>query len=478
MDGLFYVIPKNSDLCSMIPDIREDIFALSTAQGTGAVAILRLSGSDCHSKVQKIFRAGKLNEKPAHAQMYYGEIFSEEEIVDRVLCAFFHSPKSYTVENMAEIHCHGSQYILDRIMQLLVSAGFRAAEAGEFSMRAFMNGKMDLLQAEAVNDLIQSQNKGSHTMAMKQMRGHFSKRLSELRQQLIDLTTLFELELDFAEEDVEFADRESMLNTVLELKAEVDKLAESFRLGNVLKHGIPVAIIGEPNVGKSTLLNKLLGEERAIVSDIPGTTRDSIEDTIHLGQHSFRFIDTAGLRESTDQIESIGVQRSYEKASQAHIILLMFDAETECGDELRAKIEDLKQNIEDLDQKKLILVFNKIDLMSEAPSGLKEIFEYDCVFISAKRNENLEELKQHLLDNAIGKDLGQDVVVSNVRHYEALTASSKALEQSAEHIRMQLPNDLTASYLREVLHHIGNLTGEISNDEILVNVFSRFCIGK
>lgn len=462
----------------MIPDIREDIFALSTAQGIGAVAIIRLSGISSHEKLLSLFRSKSLKDNPDHAHMYYGEIFSGEEIVDQVLCVFFHAPKSYTGENMAEIHCHGSQYILNRIMQLLVNAGFRLAEPGEFSLRAFLNGKMDLLQAEAVNDLVLSQNKGSHNMAMKQMRGHFSKRLSELRQQLIDLTALFELELDFAEEDVEFADRESMLNTILELKTEVDKLAESFRLGNVLKHGIPVAIIGEPNVGKSTLLNKLLGEEKAIVSDIPGTTRDSIEDTIHLGQHSFRFIDTAGLRKSTDQIENIGVQRSYEKASQAHIILLMFDAETECSDELRAKIEELKNNITNFDKKKIILVFNKIDLLSKAPSGLKEIFEYDCVFISAKQNVNLDELKQHLLDNAIEKDSEHDIVVSNVRHYEALIASSKALEQSAEHIRMQMPNDLTASYLREVLYHIGNLTGEISNEDVLSSIFSRFCIGK
>jgi tRNA modification GTPase len=462
----------------MIPDLRENIFAISTAPGTGAVAILRLSGVESHQKVFGIFRSKNLIEKPDHAQMYYGEIFEGEEIVDRVLSVFFHAPKSYTGENMAEIHCHGSAYILDRIMQLLVNTGFRAAEPGEFSLRAFLNGKMDLLQAEAVNDLVFSQNKGSHKMAMKQMRGHFSKRLSELRQELIDLTALFELELDFAEEDVEFANRDKMLSNVISLKEEVDKLAESFKLGNVLKHGIPVAIIGEPNVGKSTLLNKLLGEERAIVSEIPGTTRDSIEDTIHLGQHSFRFIDTAGLRSSTDQIESIGVQRSYEKASQAHLILLLFDATEKNGDLIKAKIEDFKINIKNFEQKKIILVFNKTDLMVEAPSGLKEILEYDCVFISAKRNENLEELKQHLLNNTIGNDPGQDIVVSNVRHYEALKASSKALEQSAEHIRMQLPNDLTASHLREVLHHIGNLTGEISNEEILGNVFSQFCIGK
>lgn len=463
----------------MIPNLSETICAIATPPGTGAIAVVRLSGPKSHSILESIFSPAKKNGSfPELRHSYYGEIVDGNEVIDDAIVVFYKNPGSYTGEDAAEISCHGSLFIQNRLLQLLISKGARMAEPGEFSLRAFVNGKMDLLQAEAVDDIIRSRTGAAHKLAVKQMRGEYSKKLSELRKQLVDLTALMELEIDFSEEDVEFADRNRLRETCAELVNEVSLLADSFKAGNVLKHGIPVAIVGEPNVGKSTLLNKILREERSIVSDIPGTTRDFIEDTLTVGNNTFRFIDTAGLRATTDSIESAGVERTLVKASEASVILLLFDAADCEEDRIQSGIEELKSRIEDFDDKKLILVINKIDLLVNAPRHLRELLEYDVVFISAKRDENIGELMEKLTNAVSVSENTPDIVLTNVRHYEAFSVIGSLLQQAIEHIDSGMPQDLTSSFLHQALHHIGLITGEVSNEDVLDSIFRNFCIGK
>jgi tRNA modification GTPase len=394
----------------------ETICALATPPGTSAIAVIRISGPEAFHVLNQVFKP-KNKEVNIHTTkthtLHFGEIFDTEGVVDDVLVSVFKSPHSYTGEDSIEISCHGSEYIQQRIVELLLSKGLRLATPGEFTLRAFLNSKFDLSQAEAVADLIASQSKASHDLALNQMRGVFSNRIKELRQQLVNFASLIELELDFSEEDVEFANRSDLNKLLGELDSEVETLISSFSYGQVLKRGIPVAIVGKPNVGKSTLLNAILNEERAIVSEIPGTTRDAIEDTLVLKGVAFRFIDTAGLRPSSDRIETIGIERTYEKIDQAKIILYVFDVNEMKYDEITETLAEFKTHIEALPgattrDKKFILIANKTDLLVESPPDFKFLVEMDCIFISAKRKENINLIVDHLTGlHAAGEYLRQ-----------------------------------------------------------------------
>ncbi len=395
----------------------------------------------------------------------------------------FRAPNSYTGEDSIEISCHGSAYIQQKIIELLIKNGLRLAKPGEFTLRAFLNGKFDLSQAEAVADLIASHSKTSHELALNQMRGGFSNKIKQLRQQLVNFASLIELELDFSEEDVEFADRKELKNLLANLKIEISALLDSFKLGNVLKKGIPVAIVGQPNVGKSTLLNAILNEERAIVSEIPGTTRDAIEDTIVIKGVSFRFIDTAGLHDSTDKIEKIGIERTYEKIDQAKIILYVFDVSKTNYEEIKITLQEFKDHIDQLPEglsqdKKFILIANKTDLLVEAPKGFRSMVEMECIFVSAKRKENINLIVESLSKYVESENITDATIVSNTRHYEALSKSLEAIESIEKGFSEGLPSDLIAIDIKTALHHLGEITGEITTNEILGNIFSKFCIGK
>lgn len=456
----------------------DTICAISTASGTAAIAVIRLSGPRSHEIALSIFtRHGKtlnINDIRAYG-VYYGEIKDPDEdtAVDDVLMTFFKAPHSYTGEDSVEISCHGSQYIQQRIMELLVQRGARLARGGEYTMRAFANKKMDLVQAEAVADLIASRSREAHDMAVAQMRGGFSKKINELRQQLIDFTALIELELDFSEEDVEFADRELFKVLIESLKQEIKQLTDSFKTGNAIKNGIPVAIVGKPNVGKSTLLNALLHEDRAIVSDIPGTTRDSIEDTYVINGHTFRFIDTAGLRKVDDVVENIGIERTYRKMNEAVIILYMCNI-TEFD---IMELKEFEQYINNKD-KHFILVANKTDLLDKNTSLEINIPNIDVVYISAKKKDNIQQITDMLASQAEKMYSEQDVIVSNVRHHEALTRTYSDLEAIEKGMDDGIPTDLMTTDIRAALFHLGSITGEITTDDVLQSVFSRFCIGK
>ena len=462
-------------------DFSGNICAIATAPG-GAIGIIRVSGPDSVTITNKMFK-GVGGKKLAEAKPYtlsFGQIVDEQEgIVDEVLVSVFHAPHSYTGENSVEISCHGSAYILQRIMQLLLQHGCRTANPGEFTQRAFLNGKMDLSQAEAVADLIASNSASTHRMAMSQMRGGFSRELSQLRDRLLHLTSLMELELDFSDhEELEFADRTELHQLAHEIEKVIGNLAQSFRLGNAIKNGFPVAIVGETNAGKSTLLNALLHEERAIVSDIHGTTRDVIEDTVNLGGITFRFIDTAGIRETTDTIESLGIERSFQKMEQAQIVLWMVDSQ-----HAAEQVNNLSDQILPLCvDKKLIVVVNKADLMAGAPlSHLPDFPEnVDVVFISAKEKLGLEQLQNRLISVAQVPEVGEeDVVVSNIRHYEALTNAQAAIHRVVDGMNQGLPGDLISQDLRECLFHLAEIVGgEVTTDEVLGNIFKNFCIGK
>lgn len=458
----------------------DTICALATASGTAAIALIRLSGSLSHKIIRQIFSPAqkKLNlEQPMYSRQYFGTISNDEGILDEVMVSLFQAPHSYTGEDAAEISCHGSVFIQQQIIELLLACGARHAEPGEFTMRAYLKGKFDLAQAEAVADLIASQSKNAHSLAMNQMRGGFSARISQLRQQLIDFASLIELELDFSEDDVEFADREKFFGLLAELKEEINRLIESFKAGNAIKNGIPVAIIGKPNVGKSTLLNAILNEEKAIVSEIPGTTRDSIEDTIVIGGYTFRFIDTAGLRESDDLIENMGIERTYEKIKQATIILYVCDL-SDCTEQPAAEmLTEFKSFIGD-ETRHFILVGNKIDQLSETPSHFREMVEMETIFVSAKRKENIHLIAESLVEAVKGLDVQSSAIVSNTRHLQALQKASAALQQVEEGFRNGLPTDLATIDIRDALYHLGSITGQISSDEILGNIFGKFCIGK
>lgn len=463
----------------MIPDLSQTICAVASPHGAGAIAVIRLGGSLSHQIIKSVFTPKKQITDPWPVnKSILGEITWDNHVIDQAMIILFCDPYSYTGDDAVEIYCHGSVFIQESIMALLIRKGARLAQPGEFTLRAFVNGKMDLLQAEAVDDLIRSRNPATHALALKQMRGNFSLKLSQLRKRLIDLTALMELEIDFSEEDVEFADRSEVMGICSEIRDECLNLAASFRSGNVLKHGIPVAIVGEPNVGKSTLLNRILNEERSIVSEIPGTTRDYVEDTKTVGSYLFRFIDTAGLRQGLDPVEAAGIHRSYVKAAEASVILLLFDASDCENDRIMSGIESLRSQIVDFDQKKIVIVVNKIDLLVTMPKHLRELLEYDVVFISAKRNENIHELIDKIAE-AVRIDIDSpDVLLTNVRHYEAFIGIGDLLLQAIEHMKSGMPQDLTASFLHQALHQMGLITGEVSNEDVLSSVFGNFCIGK
>lgn len=458
----------------------ETICALASPFGIGAIATIRISGPLSFQIAEQIFEPKnkklQLKNSKSH-RIHYGLIKLNEELIDDVLLSIFKNPNSYTGEDSIEISCHGSTYIQQRILELIINCGARAATAGEFTFRAFMNGKFDLSQAEAVADLISSNSASSHQLALNQMRGGFSTKIKELRQKFVDFASLLELELDFGEEDVEFADRKQFNKLLDEMDSEVNRLIESFKLGNVLKHGIPVAIIGKPNVGKSTLLNALLNEEKAIVSAIPGTTRDVIEDTVTIDGVSFRFIDTAGLREPTDTIESIGIERTYEKIEQAKIILYVFDVnETSIEDlnDLMTEYKDIIQN----ENKRMILVANKIDQLIKIPQGFVDFVDLETIFISAKRKENINEISDLLLKNINSENYIDQTIISNVRHYDSLSKVQKGIEKIKNEFSLNTPTDLISIDIREALYYLGEITGEVTTDEILGNIFGKFCIGK
>ena len=461
----------------------DTICAPATPPGNSAIAVLRVSGKDTFRIAAKIFTAKKkgfnLQKADTHT-LHYGTISGKGKLIDDVLLSVFKKPHSYTGEDSVEISCHGSAFIVQKVLVLLLDSGCRMAQPGEFTLRAFLNGKLDLSQAEGVGDLIAANSRASHKLALDQMRGGFSKKIKELRDQLMQFASLIELELDFSEEDVEFADRRALKKLLDEIRGEVQVLANSFAEGNVLKSGIPVAIIGKPNVGKSTLLNAILNEEKAIVSDIPGTTRDAIEDTIVIDGLAFRFIDTAGLREAGDKIETIGIERTYEKIRQAKVILYMFDInDTDCMD-VKESLEAFKRQLgeEGMNEKHFILIANKIDRLMKTPRHFKKMVEFECIFISAKRKENISMISESLV-KVISTDTEEDaVIVSNARHHEALTGVLEALNDIDEGFANNIPSDLIATDIRKALYHLGEITGEVSTDELLGNIFSRFCVGK
>lgn len=461
-------------------ETKETICALATSPGTAAIAVIRISGDEALRVTEKIFKPAKklfeLTKAESHT-IHYGTIETQDEIIDDVLVSMFRNPHSYTGEDAVEISCHGSPYIQQKIIEILINNGIRMAKPGEFTLRAFLNGKFDLAQAEAVADLIASNSKTSHDLAIEQMRGGFSQKIKELRRELIGFASLIELELDFSEEDVEFADRKMLLALLKKIKTEISSLIQSFTVGNVLKNGIPVAIIGKPNVGKSTLLNTILQEEKAIVSEFPGTTRDSIEDTIIIDGVAFRFIDTAGLRSTDDEIENIGIERTHEKIRQAKIILFVFDVAGSTIEQIKEIIEEHQHLIND-PTKRVILIGNKIDQLVEIPKGFKDLVEMETVFVSAKRKENINLISDSLLKSVNKDQITDNTIVSNARHYEALSNALDAILLVEDAMKQNIPTDLIASDIRQALYHLGTITGEISNEDILDNIFRNFCIGK
>lgn len=460
------------------------ICAISTPPGVGGIAVIRLSGQKAVAITEEVFispnQEKKLADQPANT-LHFGTIRTGEKIIDEVVVSLFRAPHSFTGEDVVEISCHGSQYIQQAILELLLSKGARMAGPGEFTQRAFLNGKMDLSQAEAVADLIASTSAASHKLALNQMRGGFSQELIKLRGELLSFVSLIELELDFSEEDVEFADRTQLLELATRIEEMIGKLADSFKLGNVIKNGIPVTIAGETNVGKSTLLNALLNDERAIVSEIEGTTRDVIEDVINIRGVSFRFIDTAGIRTTADKIESMGIERTYQKIKQASIVLLLLDLTREPEKYLQ-NLEDVRQHI---NQQNLIIVGNKADQVDEGVvrKMLMDITladNEDMVFISAKMGHNIDSLKSLLLEtvNLAKLNNEEDVIVTNARHYEALTQARESIQRVLDGIENGITGDFLSQDIRECMHYLGLITGEISTDEVLGNIFRNFCIGK
>jgi tRNA modification GTPase len=459
------------------------ITAISTAPGVGGIAVIRVSGKDAISNSNHIFRSKKksfsLLEQAANTISFGSIVNAKEETIDEVLVALFRAPHSFTGEDVVEISCHGSVFVQQQILHLLLENGCVLAQPGEFTQRAFLNGKMDLSQAEAVADLIASTSAASHRMAMNQMRGGFSTELMKLRTQLLNFVSLVELELDFNEEDVEFADRNQLKTLATDIEQVIDNLSDSFKVGNALKNGIPVALVGETNVGKSTLLNVLLNEEKAIVSDIHGTTRDVIEDSVIINGVTFRFIDTAGIRDTKDKIESMGIERTYQKIEQASIVLWILDCT-----QVTEHIEWLTERIAKRSAgKKVILVFNKIDKIAEEERDvlnlLFEQFEGERIYISARERINTEGLKKALIQAAqLPEITSADVVVSNIRHYEALQNAHSAICRVIDGIEIGISGDFLSQDIRECMHFLGEITGQISNDEILGNIFGKFCIGK
>jgi len=463
---------------------QDTICAIATAQG-GAIGSIRVSGPEAITITGRIFtpaKSGKLLSEQKPYTLTFGRIYNGEEMIDEVLVSLFRAPHSYTGEDSTEITCHGSSYILQQVMQLLIKNGCRMAQPGEYTQRAFLNGKMDLSQAEAVADLIASSSAATHRLALSQMRGGFSKELTTLREKLLNFTSMIELELDFSEEDVEFADRSALRRLADEIEEVIARLANSFSVGNVIKNGIPVAIIGETNAGKSTLLNVLLNEDKAIVSDIHGTTRDVIEDTVNIGGITFRFIDTAGIRETSDTIESLGIERTFQKLDQAEIVLWMIDS-ADAISQLTLLSDKILPRCE---HKQLILVFNKVELINETQKNeLASQFsehigsEIESIFISAKQRLHTDELQQRLVAAAHLPTVTQnDVIVTNVRHYEALTRALDAIHRVQEGLDANISGDFLSQDIRECIFHLSDIAGEVTNDMVLQNIFAHFCIGK
>ncbi len=462
---------------------QETICAIATAQG-GAIGTIRVSGPDAIAMTERIFTpaSGKPLPDRSPYTLTFGRIFDKEEVVDEVLVSLFRAPHSYTGEDSTEIACHGSAYILQRVMQLLIANGCRLAQPGEFTQRAFLNGKMDLSQAEAVADLIASSSAATHRLAMSQMRGGFSRELAELREKLLHFTSMIELELDFSEEDVEFADRSHLRALADEIERVISRLVDSFSVGNAIKNGVPVAIVGETNAGKSTLLNVLLNEEKAIVSDIHGTTRDVIEDTVNIGGITFRFIDTAGIRDTNDTIESMGIERTFLKLDQAEIVLWIIDA-ADASSQLTQLADKILPRCTD---KHLILVFNKADLIDmqqqQDITSLLSSFPTEHIshlFISAKQRSHTEELEKMLVEAAHLPTITQnDVIVTNVRHHEALTHALEAIRRVQQGLIMHVSGDFLSQDIRECIFFLNDIAGEVTNDMVLQNIFKNFCIGK
>ena len=445
------------------------ICAISTPYGSGGIAVIRVSGESAIPIVDSLFHGRKSLKDAAAYTVHYGEVRREargEEVLDQVLVSVFRAPHSFTGEDVVEIACHGSLYIQQTLLQWLVDTGCQLAKAGEFTQRAFLNGKMDLTEAEAVADLIAAQTKAEKDLALSQLRGGISNELAVLRERLLTITSLIELELDFADhEELEFADRSQLNELAKEIDAKIGRLVASFKTGNAIKQGIPVAIIGAPNVGKSTLLNALLGEERAIVSDIQGTTRDTIEDTLVLGGMLFRFIDTAGLRQTEDTIESMGIERSRQAAQKAAVIIHLQDA---------TKPVDTLSELDDISEKKIIQVYNKVDLLDERREARGE----ERIFLSAKSGD-VEVLKEQLIAYATEQcDMRNAVTISNTRHYEALVRAQEAIKRVQDGLLMQISGEFLSMDLQDCLTALGEITGQISSQEVLNNIFSKFCIGK
>lgn len=459
---------------------QDTICALATANGIGAIGIIRVSGTQSFEIVNKIFEGKNLEKVDSHT-VHYGFIKDEDETIDEVMISVFHAPKTFTTENSVEISFHGSPYIGKKILEALIKNGARMAKAGEFTMRAFMNGRIDLSQAESIADLISSENEASRKVALNQLKGGISNEISFLRNDLLNFTSLIELELDFAEEDVEFADRTALKSLLYKIEDKLNSLIESFQYGNAIKNGTAVAIIGKPNAGKSTLLNALLKEERAIVSNIAGTTRDTIEEILHIKGHAFRLIDTAGLRETADEIEAIGVKKAKEKVENAEILVYLADAGTA---DLSEDVEMIKSLLRD--DLKLIICATKIDeVVPTHYEKLEQIFrnnistDFDFIKISAVENQNIQDLKNELSSYVEHlKSEEGNVVITNQRHYEALRKSLNSVKQVDEAVSSQITTELLAYELRNALEHLGEISGEFTNDEVLGNIFSKFCIGK
>ncbi|MEI7830321.1 MAG: tRNA uridine-5-carboxymethylaminomethyl(34) synthesis GTPase MnmE [Prolixibacteraceae bacterium] len=458
------------------------ICAISTPAGTGGIAVIRLSGKSAITLVDTIFRSPQFGKKLADQganTLHFGTIYQGSTLLDEVVIGLFRAPHSYTGEDVVEISCHGSLFVQQQILQLLIECGAQLAQPGEFTQRAFLNGKMDLSQAEAVADLISSGSASAHRVALNQMRGGFSLEIKLLRDQLLHFITLVELELDFSEEDVEFADRTQLIALSRKVESLLRKLANSFSLGNAIKNGIPVAIVGDTNVGKSTLLNALLNEEKAIVSDIHGTTRDVIEDAMHLNGILFRFFDTAGLRETNDAIERMGIERSYRKLEQAMVVLLVLDL-TSPNKTILSRIREIRSK---LDNQKFILVANKSDLVTDKVRNELATLPLQknetLVFVAAKSKENLAGLIQVMQDCvSVDKIQPEDVIVTNIRHFEALTKALEAIHRTITGLESNLSGEFLSQDIRECLFYLGSITGQISTDEVLGNIFKNFCIGK
>ena len=450
----------------------ETIVALATPNGIGAIGVIRLSGPDAIVIANTVFKGKDLTKQESHT-IHFGQIADDNLVLDEVLVSLFITPRSYTRENVVEISCHGSGYIIESIIKLLIKKGARSAKPGEFTLRAFLNGQLDLSQAEAVADLIAANSKASQQVAMQQLRGGFSSQLQTLREQLVNFASLVELELDFSEEDVEFANREQLKQLIHDITKIVGQLIHSFELGNVIKNGVNTVIAGRPNAGKSTLLNALLNEERAIVSHIPGTTRDTIEEVLNINGINFRLIDTAGIREATDTIEQIGVQRTMEKISQSALLIYVFDAS-------QITIEELNSDLKSLQKPgiTLLIVANKADLLNDEQLAALPSTE-SAVVVSAKQKQHIGELKQKIYDAAIKGQLnGDETLLTNIRHLEALQKTEAALARVLDGIAGSITSDFLAMDIKQALHYLGEITGTVTTDDLLDNIFSKFCIGK